>query len=38
VLALILGTRWLHHVAIAGAEVAIVGLAVWDWRRQKRNR
>jgi hypothetical protein len=38
VLALILATPWLHHFAIAGAGVAIVGLAVWDWRRQKRTR
>jgi hypothetical protein len=33
---LILATPWLHHVTIAGAGVAIVALAVWDWRRQKR--
>jgi hypothetical protein len=38
VLALILAKPWLHHFAIAGAGVAIVGLTVWDWRRQKRKR
>jgi hypothetical protein len=36
VLALIYDAPWLHHFALAGAGVAIVGLVVWDWRRQKR--
>jgi hypothetical protein len=38
VLALIIATPWLHHFAIVGAGVAIVGLAAWDRRRQKRKR